>query len=174
MESRRTLAAPERMESVFACPADVSFRRSPGALFDIFRINLAHDLCSSFCDAPDSSLWCLRLKTKYGMSLKPSISRAHLSRSVTNRGMTDPWFVALLAGGALVAVILLFQRRFIYFPLRYSTAQLQKAKSTDWHNLGAASPAPVRQPDFPCNDSFTESGTGDCNSSLPIGRDSPA
>src|SRR5260221_2295956 len=78
MESRRTLAAPERMENVFACPAEVSFRRSPGALCDIFRINLAHDLCSSFCDAPDSSLWWLRLKTKYGMSLKPSISRATL------------------------------------------------------------------------------------------------
>ena len=43
--------------------------------------------------------------------------------------MTDTWFVALLAGGALVAVLLLFQRRFIYFPLRYSTVQLQEAKS---------------------------------------------
>lgn len=45
--------------------------------------------------------------------------------------MTDinSWFVALLAGGALVAVLLFFQSRFIYFPLRYSTAQLQKAKS---------------------------------------------
>src|SRR4029077_4753988 len=43
--------------------------------------------------------------------------------------MTDTWFVALLAGGALVAVLLLFQRRFIYFPLRYSTTELQEAKS---------------------------------------------
>jgi pimeloyl-ACP methyl ester carboxylesterase len=45
--------------------------------------------------------------------------------------MTDitSWFVALLVGGALVAVLLLFQSRLIYFPLRYSTAQLQKAKS---------------------------------------------
>jgi uncharacterized protein len=43
--------------------------------------------------------------------------------------MTDTWFVALLAGGALVAVLLLFQRRLIYFPLRYSSAQLQEAKS---------------------------------------------
>jgi uncharacterized protein len=44
--------------------------------------------------------------------------------------MTDitSWFVALLVGGALVAVLLLFQSRFIYFPLRYSTALLQKAK----------------------------------------------
>jgi hypothetical protein len=231
--------------------------------------------------------------------------------------MTDTWFVALLAGGALVAILLLFQRRFIYFPLRYSTTELQGAKSigtqeirfrtsqgnqtaffwqtedsaaapknlwlvfggngdlalawlnlvrafpspytafllvdypgygicqgkpnprtilenaegalqtllkwkgwiaevdalcvlghslggavalqfaaghsvrkivvgfyihlhgrngskTDWHNFGTASPAPVRQPDFPCNDSFTGSGTGDCNSSRPIRRDSPA
>jgi len=39
------------------------------------------------------------------------------------------WFVALLAGGALVAVLLFFQRRFIYFPLRYSSAQLQEVKS---------------------------------------------
>ena len=38
-------------------------------------------------------------------------------------------FVALLVGGALVAVLLLFQSRFIYFPLRYSAAQLQNAKS---------------------------------------------
>jgi pimeloyl-ACP methyl ester carboxylesterase len=45
--------------------------------------------------------------------------------------MTDvtSWFVALLAGGALVAVLLLFQSRFIYFPLRYSNAQLRNAKS---------------------------------------------
>ncbi len=45
--------------------------------------------------------------------------------------MTDitSWFVALLAGGALVVVLLLFQSRLIYFPLRYSTAQLQKATS---------------------------------------------
>ena len=45
--------------------------------------------------------------------------------------MTDitSWFVALLAGGALVVVLLLFQSRFIYFPLRYSTAQLQQATS---------------------------------------------
>jgi pimeloyl-ACP methyl ester carboxylesterase len=45
--------------------------------------------------------------------------------------MTDitSWSVALLVGGALVAVLLLFQSRFIYFPLRYSAAQLQKAKS---------------------------------------------
>jgi uncharacterized protein len=44
--------------------------------------------------------------------------------------MTDitSWFVALLVGGALVAVLLLFQSRFIYFPLRYSTTLLQKAK----------------------------------------------
>jgi uncharacterized protein len=46
--------------------------------------------------------------------------------------MTDitNWLVALLVGCALVAILLLFQSRFIYFPLRYSTAQLQKAKST--------------------------------------------
>ena len=37
--------------------------------------------------------------------------------------------VALLVGGALVAGLLLFQSRLIYFPRRYSTAQLQKAKS---------------------------------------------
>jgi pimeloyl-ACP methyl ester carboxylesterase len=45
--------------------------------------------------------------------------------------MTDitSWLVALLAGCALVTVLLLFQSRFIYFPLRYSTAQLLKAKS---------------------------------------------
>jgi pimeloyl-ACP methyl ester carboxylesterase len=45
--------------------------------------------------------------------------------------MTDitSWFVALLVGGALVAVLLLFQSRLIYFPLCYSTAQLQKAES---------------------------------------------
>src|SRR5258708_29122711 len=39
------------------------------------------------------------------------------------------WFVALLFGCALVALLLLFQSRFIYFPLRYSTVQLQNAKS---------------------------------------------
>jgi hypothetical protein len=43
--------------------------------------------------------------------------------------MTDTWFVALLAGGGLVAVLLIFQRRLIYFPLRYSSVQLQEAKS---------------------------------------------
>lgn len=45
--------------------------------------------------------------------------------------MTDitSWVVALLVGGALVAGLLLFQSRLIYFPLRYSTVQLQKAKS---------------------------------------------
>ena len=45
--------------------------------------------------------------------------------------MTDitSWFVALLVGCALVALLLLFQSQFIYFPLRYSTDQLQKAKS---------------------------------------------
>jgi alpha/beta superfamily hydrolase len=45
--------------------------------------------------------------------------------------MTDitSWFVALLAGGALIAVLVLFQSRLIYFPLRYSTAQFQKATS---------------------------------------------
>ena len=37
--------------------------------------------------------------------------------------------VALLVGGALVAGLLLFQSRLIYFPLPYSTVQLQKAKS---------------------------------------------
>jgi uncharacterized protein len=44
--------------------------------------------------------------------------------------MTDitSWFVAFLVGGALVALLLLFQSRFIYFPLRYSIAQLQQAK----------------------------------------------
>jgi uncharacterized protein len=44
--------------------------------------------------------------------------------------MTDitSWLITLLFGGALVAVLLLFQSRFIYFPLRYSTAQLQKVK----------------------------------------------
>ena len=43
--------------------------------------------------------------------------------------MITSWVVALLVGGALVAGLLLFQSRLIYFPLRYSTVQLQKAKS---------------------------------------------
>ena len=45
--------------------------------------------------------------------------------------MTDitSCLVALLAGCALMTVLLLLQSRFIYFPLRYSTAQLQRAKS---------------------------------------------
>jgi uncharacterized protein len=37
-------------------------------------------------------------------------------------------FVAFLVGGALVALLLLFQSRFIYFPPHYSIAQLQQAK----------------------------------------------
>jgi pimeloyl-ACP methyl ester carboxylesterase len=45
--------------------------------------------------------------------------------------MTDitSWLVALLAGCALVAILLLFQSRLIYFPQCYSTAQLRKVKS---------------------------------------------
>jgi uncharacterized protein len=45
--------------------------------------------------------------------------------------MTDlsSWFFAVLVGGALLAAVLLFQSRFIYFPLHYSAAQLQEAKS---------------------------------------------
>jgi pimeloyl-ACP methyl ester carboxylesterase len=45
--------------------------------------------------------------------------------------MADPfsWFFPVLVGGALLAALLLFQRRFIYFPLPYSAAQLQNAKS---------------------------------------------
>jgi uncharacterized protein len=45
------------------------------------------------------------------------------------------WLVALLAGCTLVAALLLFQSRFIYFPLRYSTAQLQKAESIGTHEI---------------------------------------
>jgi hypothetical protein len=41
----------------------------------------------------------------------------------------DSWFFAVLAGGALLAAVLFFQSRFIYFPLHYSAAQLQEAKS---------------------------------------------
>jgi uncharacterized protein len=43
--------------------------------------------------------------------------------------MTDitSWVLAFLVGGALIALLLLFQSRFIYFPLRYSIAQLQQA-----------------------------------------------
>jgi uncharacterized protein len=45
--------------------------------------------------------------------------------------MTDlsSWFFPVLVGCALLAGVLLFQRRFIYFPLRYSAAQLQEAES---------------------------------------------
>jgi pimeloyl-ACP methyl ester carboxylesterase len=45
--------------------------------------------------------------------------------------MTDitTWLIALLVGCALVTILFLFQSRFIYFPLRYSTALLQGAKS---------------------------------------------
>ncbi|HET9374053.1 MAG TPA: alpha/beta fold hydrolase [Chthoniobacterales bacterium] len=45
--------------------------------------------------------------------------------------MTDlsSWFFPVLIGGALLAAVLIFQRRFIYFPLRYSADQLQEAES---------------------------------------------
>jgi uncharacterized protein len=45
--------------------------------------------------------------------------------------MTDlfSWFLPVLVGGALLAALLLFQARFIYFPSHYSAAQLQRAKS---------------------------------------------
>src|SRR5260370_38466357 len=50
----------------------------------------------------------------------------------------------------------------------------RNGSKTDWHNLGPTSPAPVRQPAFPCHDSLTEPSTGDFNSSRPIGRHCPA
>jgi uncharacterized protein len=45
--------------------------------------------------------------------------------------MTDitVWLIVLPAGIALVAIPILFQSRFIYFPLRYSPAQLGRARS---------------------------------------------
>jgi pimeloyl-ACP methyl ester carboxylesterase len=45
--------------------------------------------------------------------------------------MTDitVWLAALLIGGALVMSPVFFQSRLIYFPFRYSRAQLEKAKS---------------------------------------------
>jgi uncharacterized protein len=45
--------------------------------------------------------------------------------------MTDlfSWFLPILVGGALLAALLLFQSRLIYFPSHYSAAQLQRAKS---------------------------------------------
>jgi len=45
--------------------------------------------------------------------------------------MTDitNWFVVIPVGSALVAILLRFQSRFIYFPLRYSSTEIQKAKS---------------------------------------------
>jgi pimeloyl-ACP methyl ester carboxylesterase len=50
--------------------------------------------------------------------------------SYTTR-MTDitSWLFVLLVVGALLAILVLFQSRLIYFPRGYSTAQLQKAKS---------------------------------------------
>src|SRR5258708_19226723 len=56
--------------------------------------------------------------------------------------MTDitSWFVALLVGCALVALLLLFQSQFIYFPLRYSTEKdwTADALSVLGHSLGGA------------------------------------
>jgi uncharacterized protein len=39
------------------------------------------------------------------------------------------WLIVVLAAIALTAIPVIFQRRFIYFPLRYSAVQLRKAKS---------------------------------------------
>jgi uncharacterized protein len=43
--------------------------------------------------------------------------------------LSSSWFFAVVAGGALLAALLLFQSRLIYFPGHYSAAQMRKAKS---------------------------------------------